>query len=404
MGTETKKKKSDSWWARLLISIIGTAIGVGLTFAVNDRRDNLKKEQAQRLMAIMVIHDIDETINSVKDIKERIENYYNATRYVWEHIDQMDSISRDTLGKALSFITTTEEDLRFDMSKEKIFHSSPDVWQNLGSMKFIDNVQSFFYDRQSFQDAYNKSTKWQGPVTLKDLERLKLVSTNKNLEEYYENYYSVLRELLKEKLSDGNVIYFIESMPSQIASLVTMIEKWTKMNDENKFLMSITDEELDNYVHNINQNGTAITEKSLIGTWSASLSDESSSEWEFRKDHTYALSITSSRNTNVLFAQGKSTIVIIETGSWAIKEDTLIKTVDSIDVKIDVSEMSVEPGKQELLDNWHKEYQDHYSTYYQKMSEENKESKYQARLDASNDKMELRTKNGAGYYKRKKIF
>ena len=404
MGTETKKKKSDSWWARLLISIIGTAIGVGLTFAVNDRRDNLKKEQAQRLMAIMVIHDIDETINSVKDIKERIENYYNATRYVWEHIDQMDSISRDTLGKALSFITTTEEDLRFDMSKEKIFHSSPDVWQNLGSMKFIDNVQSFFYDRQSFQDAYNKSTKWQGPVTLKDLERLKLVSTNKNLEEYYENYYSVLRELLKEKLSDGNVIYFIESMPSQIASLVTMIEKWTKMNDENKFLMSITDEELDNYVHNINQNGTAITEKSLIGTWSASLSDESSSDWEFRKDHTFALSITSSRNTNVLFAQGKSTIVIIETGSWAIKEDTLIKTVDSIDVKIDVSEMSVEPGKQELLDNWHKEYQDHYSTYYQKMSEENKESKYQARLDASNDKMELRTKNGAGYYKRKKIF
>ena len=404
MGTETKKKKSDSWWARLLISIIGTAIGVGLTFAVNDRRDNLKKEQAQRLMAIMVIHDIDETINSVKDIKERIENYYNATRYVWEHIDQMDSISRDTLGKALSFITTTEEDLRFDMSKEKIFHSSPDVWQNLGSMKFIDNVQSLFYFRKSFQDAYNKSTKWQGPATLKDLERLKLVSTNKNLEEYYENYYSVLRELLKEKLSDGNVIYFIESMPSQIASLVTMIEKWTKMNDENKFLMSITDEELDNYVHNINQNGTAITEKSLIGTWSASLSDESSSEWEFRKDHTYALSITSSRNTNVLFAQGKSTIVIIETGSWAIKEDTLIKTVDSIDVKIDVSEMSVEPGKQELLDNWHKEYQDHYSTYYQKMSEENKESKYQARLDASNDKMELRTKNGAGYYKRKKIF
>jgi hypothetical protein len=31
-----KKKTSDSWLMRFLISIIGTAIGVGLTFAVNN--------------------------------------------------------------------------------------------------------------------------------------------------------------------------------------------------------------------------------------------------------------------------------------------------------------------------------------------------------------------------------
>ena len=58
MDIEMKKKLRAPWWMQLLISIIGTAIGVGLTFAVSSWMDNRKKEEAQRLMAIMVIHDI----------------------------------------------------------------------------------------------------------------------------------------------------------------------------------------------------------------------------------------------------------------------------------------------------------------------------------------------------------
>ena len=36
MNKEKKKKRKVSLWKQLLISIIGTAIGVGLTFAVNN--------------------------------------------------------------------------------------------------------------------------------------------------------------------------------------------------------------------------------------------------------------------------------------------------------------------------------------------------------------------------------
>ena len=137
---EKKKKLSVSLWMQLLISILGTAIGVGLTFAVNNWMDNRKKAETQRLMAIMVIHDIDESINSLKTLKENMETEYNATMYVREHLEQIDSVPNDTLSMALSFLVDAVEEFRFDNSKEKIFHSSPDTWQNLGCMKFIDNV------------------------------------------------------------------------------------------------------------------------------------------------------------------------------------------------------------------------------------------------------------------------
>lgn len=271
---------------QLFISIIGTAIGVGLTFAVNNWMDNRKKEEAQRLMAIMVIHDIDESINSLKTLKENMETEYNATLYVREHLDQLDSVSNDTLSLALSFIVEDAEEFRFDNSKEKIFHSSPDTWQNLGCMKFIDNVQSCYYSRQTFQDTYNKSSQWQRPVSVKVYEELNDIDNNLSLEEVLNQYYAKMRKLLKEKLEDEHVNYYIDCTPRKLGIIAGLIKYWTQVNDENKFLMSITDEELENYVNNINTNGIAVTVKSLTGTWSSSPMDESH-QYEFRKDHTY---------------------------------------------------------------------------------------------------------------------
>ena len=160
---DKKKFLNNSWWAPLIISIIGTAIGVGLTFAVNNWMDKRQKQQTQRLMAMMVIHDIDESINYLKNYKEEVETMYYTTMYVRNHLSELESLPTDTLFQALKFIVNDEEDFRFDMSKEKIFHSSPDIWQNLGSMKFIDNVQSFYFDRQTFQNIFNRPNLWQEP-------------------------------------------------------------------------------------------------------------------------------------------------------------------------------------------------------------------------------------------------
>ena len=387
---------------QLLISILGTAIGVGLTFAVNNWMDNRKKAETQRLMAIMVIHDIDESINSLKSLKEDMEKSYNATMYVREHLDQIESVSNDTLSLALSFIVEDGEEFRFDNSKEKIFHSSPDTWQNLGCMKFIDNVQSCYYYRQTFQDAYNKLSTWRKPVSVEVYEAMNNGNSNLSLEEVIDKYYAKMRKLLKEKLDDEHVKYYIDCTPIKLGKIAGLIKYWTQINDENKFLMSITDEELENYVHNINTNGIAVSEKSLIGTWEMSSTDELN-QFEFWKDHSYSYvsNVTSPANLN--FSQGKLKKIYKETGTWELKGDSLIAIPDSVDFEADASNMTVQPEKQEMLDNWVQNYQEEYLSYFQqKLKEDYLRQTWSVRLDASRDKVEMKRDKNTVYFKRKK--
>ena len=399
---EKKKKLRASLWMQLLISILGTAIGVGLTFAVNNRMENRKKEEAQRLMAIMVIHDIDESINSLKSLRENMETMYNATLYVREHLNQIDSVPNDTLNKALNFIVETEEEFRFDNSKEKIFHSSPDTWQNLGCMKFIDNVQSFYYYRQEFQDAYNQSSIWQKPVSVEVYEELNNSDSNLSLEEVLDQYYAKMRKLLKEKLEDGHVKYYIDCTPRKLGSIASLIKYWIQVNDENKFLMSITDEELENYVNNINTNGFAVSEKSMIGTWKMSSTDEVT-QFILRKDHTYSCVSIVTSPANLNFSQGKLKNVYKETGTWELKGDSLIAIPDSVDFETDASKMTIQPEKQEMLDNWVQNYQEEYLSYFQqKLKEGYLRQAWSVRLDASRDKMEMKKDENTVYFKRKK--
>ena len=399
---EKKKKLRAPLWMQLLISIIGTAIGVGLTFGVNNWMDKRKKEETQRLMAIMVIHDIDESINSLKTLKENMETEYNATMYVREHLDQIESVSNDTLSLALSFIVEDGEEFRFDNSKEKIFHSSPDTWQNLGCMKFIDNVQSCYYYRQTFQDAYNKLSTWRKPVSVEVYEAMNNGNSNLSLEEVIDKYYAKMRKLLKEKLDDEHVKYYIDCTPIKLGKIAGLIKYWTQINDENKFLMSITDEELENYVNNINTNGIAVSEKSLIGTWEMSSTDELN-QFEFWKDHSYSYvsNVTSPANLN--FSQGKLKKIYKETGTWELKGDSLITNPDSVDFDVDASMMTVQRDKQEMLDRWVQNYQEEYLSFFQqKLKEDDLRQAWNVRLDASRDKMELKKGENTVYFKRKK--
>lgn len=392
MNKEEKKKSNKSWWMQFLISVVGTAIGVGLTFAVSHRIENRKKEQAQRLTAMMVIHDIDESVKSLKTLKENMETQYNVVLFVMERLDQLDSVPFDTLNKVIEFITSDDQDFRFDMSKEKIFHSSPETWQNLGSMKFIDNVQSFYYERQSFQDLQNKSSIWIKPVSQSEYEKIQIDNSNMSWEEYLDKYYALLLDFLKNQLSNDHIKYYIDCTPYRLNVLVELIENWMKMNDENKFLMSITDEELENYVNSINQSGIALTENSLIGTWEMSSTEENLSEWEFRNDHTYSSITVGSSAVNPPFANGKIKASVTEEGTWMLDGDSLIimTELDALGVEMDTSDLKVLPGKQDMCDDWVKEFKEQLMQYHQANLKFNLRNARHARLDTSHDKMELK--------------
>ena len=413
MSKEEDKKTRRNWWMQFIISVLGTAIGVGLSFGISHWIESNKKEQAQRITAMMVIHDIDETIDKLKQMKTEMEEQYNVTICVFGQLDKLDSISPDTLTMVLGFIVGDDQDFRFDMSKEQIFNSSPDTWQNLGSMKFIDNVQSFYFERQSFQDMLNKSVIWKQPVPASELEMIHFTDETLNLDQYMERYYELIREFLKAKLTDSHVQYYLTYAAYRIDKIVELIEDWTDLNNENKFLMSITDEELADYVNSINNTGIAVTEKNLVGTWVSSSIDENTSEWEFRKDHTYTMVTNNTSAANLPFAKGKIKLTIILSGPWDIEGDSLIIDLDlnSIETDLDERDLIAMPGGKEMMDNWIQETRNTMTDSYRNYLSNNWTKAYRARLDESKNKMELKgmSKNSKGedesqdlYLKRKK--
>ena len=404
MMKEDNRKERRSWWMQFLISVIGTAIGVGLTFAVSNKIENRKQKQAQRMTAMMVIHDIDESIERVQGLKDALESQYNAMIYAMSRLNQFDSVPKDTLIFAVSYILADENEFSFDTSKEKIFHSSPDTWQNLGSMKFIDNVQSFYFNRQSFLDTYNKSVYWQRPIQTSELDQISIYDASMSVEQYQKLYFARLHTFLKEKLKETSVQHYMDYSAWRMNSLIQMIEGWIRLNNENKFLMNITDEELDAYVNSINKTGIALKEDNLIGIWKVSSADNSTEEWEYKKDHTYTVVGTQSGDVNMPFAGGKIIVNYTMEGTWDIEGDSLIQILDwdKYSVEVDDRGMNVLPGRQDMLDNWMKEYKKSFEEAISNNSGRKDRNAYGACMDASRDKIELKKADNVQYLKRKK--
>ena len=80
---EKKIRKVNPWWMQFWIAVLGTSIGVGLTFMVSGLLENRSKQLAQRQAAMMVIDDMDKSTHRLM-----FENLYGTMSdwYTREHM------------------------------------------------------------------------------------------------------------------------------------------------------------------------------------------------------------------------------------------------------------------------------------------------------------------------------
>ena len=144
-------KTSSHWGKDFLTSLLGTTLSIVLTFGTSALLEHKMKADIQRQTAMMVIHDIDASVELVEDIANYEDEKNQAVQYVLAHLDQIDALPADTLALALKMIADTDGDNTiFDDSKEKIFNSSQDIWSNLDNMAFVDNMERFYRERPDF--------------------------------------------------------------------------------------------------------------------------------------------------------------------------------------------------------------------------------------------------------------
>ncbi len=123
-----KKTKRRFDWGSFFVTVLGTAIGVALTFIVSGILERRNKAQAQRLTAIMVIHDIDNSIDIVKKMKEEEERNGELLRFALKQRDHLEGMPFDTLASVIDVLIDSRSVFSFDTSKEKIFNSDLDAW------------------------------------------------------------------------------------------------------------------------------------------------------------------------------------------------------------------------------------------------------------------------------------
>ena len=391
-------KKSK--WSQFLIGVLGTAIGVALTFGLNGMVERQKRAQAQRLTAIMVIHDIDNTIDLFKSWKQQEEKGEKILRCAMDNREHLDKLSPDTLAQIVEHLVENGSEFHFDTSKESIFNSGLDTWQNLGNMKFIDNVQRFYYDRRSVQDAINISEVWRSPIPRDEYLQLRMDSGLMTMEQFGD----IARVLLKKKLYDKQVLFYADLATYRVQTISNFIDSWARMNEENKFLIGITDREMEDYVNRIDVSGIAVRKRTLKGTWTLS-KEQQHKKYSFDADHSFSIEVRDTETGHWRSFYGDYTSTLSYTGTWDIKGDSLILKANpqSFVFELDGSGLVPEKGRKDSLDSWLKSYPEEAMKYYNELTEEQLRTAFKASLDPSRDKMEwVNSEGDAIYLKRDK--
>ena len=314
----------------LLLAIIATTISIVLTFGTSAWLENKEQEQARRMLAMTIINDIDQSLTVIRNRLSIEERGYAVTNYLQHNIDRLESIPDDTLFIFFNYITnghfTTEEE--FKKTNENIFNSSQESWRTLNDRQFLNNVMTFYNARNMLEKQSKEWICFQKPVTKEEEYQIFMLN---NHFETRESFIALCRRLLQ---SNSVSNYVLNS--KQRTELYKSILSYADINEENKFLMNISEEDMERFKNNTYMTVRPVKEKQLIGTWEGVLTDgQESVIFEFRKDHTF----TTHRSLNIKhpFYLGTMVLNITMHGTWSIEGDSLVKNYD-----IDIDKIKME--------------------------------------------------------------
>ena len=315
------------WLAELLLTTLGTAIGVGLTFFVNDKVESSHQRAAQRETAIMAVCDIDEIVQGLKDEIQMEDSLFKVTMFVASHQELIDSLPMDTLDMAFKYLyddPTVVKEWTAD-TKENAFNSGIDARMNLGNNQFYDNVQSCYYVRRSLMKVMADASMFRRPLS-KDTYEDFLYELPPNAIDYDGvPLPDARRHVMKQVFAHKSTTLYIKRYFIRKDAYQNAVTKLERLNRENKLLMDITDEEIEKY---IKQNSENVSQQAIadliIGRWVANKDTIA-----FHEDNTFERTwVMELQMQSILVEEQKEVFVLIPTafrtkGQWTLNGDTL---------------------------------------------------------------------------------
>ena len=370
-----------TWQKELGLTIIGTTLSIILTFGTAQYFEHKQKVANGRLMALMVIHDIDNTVETLTKLGNEHVKIAKMAQYLMDNQERLESVYIDSLEKVLNALVAADnspQQYRLDESAEKVFLSSQDSWKSIDNATFIDEVQKFYVFRHALYDHINSSSKWKKPVTEDEYnaEFMKHMLVNASVP-------------LRKFLGEDGVKFYINMADYRQQELNFAANRFRQISDRCKFAMDITDEELAAYIGNREHTGSNVKEHELIGSWIVVKTTESDIIIEYATDHTYNQTLISHQPAPVF--NGRIDAKLITAGTWELRDDTLLMVLKpGIQFEMDDSRVTPKPGMEQRT----KDYIAEAKAYVKKLAkerdiQEDRPRSYAASIDPTGNKIEL---------------
>jgi len=357
-----KKSKDNgwgmgSWKGELLLSFIGTTLSIIFTFGTSSWLDNRQKKENGRVSAIMIIHDINNTIDMMKETLESEEKIYSLAKSVLDTPSLLDSLSNDTLESLFRYLTPDAEDYNYHLEQEidRLSSFYLETRKDLDNIIFLDNVQDILNYLKSFKKNYETELRWQRPLSGEEFLDLKLgmiLNANKKEWGFQYDYLNALKKILHDK----KVQFYILSCLERQRYLLIEIELIRKLNNKNKFLLGISEEELIKFIEKTNNYGLSVNNRNLIGTWYQESGNRVKEKYTFEKNNRLIYKMNSYWPTNIY--KGDLLCVYTLVGNWTIVKDSLkmVLNPQSLNISIDTSGIKYSPNMKDsvkTLINYH---------------------------------------------------
>ena len=366
----------------LLLTTIATTISIVLTFGTAQYFEHRQKEADARMLAMMVIHDMDNTVEQLRRMaKEDAQNTEEA-RYVLDNLDKVDSLEYNLMARVLSYIKTevsSQQQYPLDEASEKVFLSSQDSWKNIDNPAFIDAVQAFYVYRHGIFNTMNSSWRFRKPIS-NDAEYEAWLKFGDSRPDY--------QDQIKEYIPRREVAVFLDGESLRQNNLNSWAEECEIKCNSCKFAMGITDKELEEYVKTRQVKGQSVKEHELVGRWIIINTADKIDFFEYKADHTFISQYVGYEN--LPFFNGRHVCTQTRKGSWELRGDSLFVVIKESKCETDASKVTAKPGMEKQTNYFVEDYK----TWAK--DEEKKENeaagftkKYAVSIDKSGTKIEL---------------
>ena len=341
---ENKKKQPQfPELKQLSLSILGTAIGVGLTFFVNNRVDYSRQRSAQRETAIMAVCDIDEIAQGLKDEIQLEDSLFEMAMYVANHQERIDSMSMDTLDRAFEYLYNDPAVVKpwTADTKENAFNSGIDARINIGNNQFYDNVQQCYYERRSLMKVMRDAPMFQRPISKDAYEDFMYKLPHSAIDYDGIPHPNARRDMMKSVFAHGSTTLYIKRYFVRKKAYQKAVWYLESLNRENKMLMDITDEDIETYLKKYsNRVQPQNIAGQIIGKWECNL--EVPQTYVFQENNIFTLTTQLQANLQIqletenmeVFTQNTMTVHTI--GRWELRGDTLL--IDYDDPKTEITD------------------------------------------------------------------